>query len=136
VWHQAVRDNGSAPQKPTGRHDLARSNSADTVTNIGDHLVLDLDNMAAGCKSPARAPDPKDHLSTIAIGTNIYFMGDECGPDDGSDIRRSVHVYDTTNNASARLADMPPTYSHGEAGTVIVDGPHRLRGWCASRSAT
>ena len=97
-------------------------NSADRVTNVGTHLVLDLDNVEAGWRTAAAMPDAKDHFSTVALNGRIYTIGGEHGHDKYHDVQKSVHLYDPADDTWRRLADLPIASGHAEGTTFIRDG--------------
>lgn len=97
-------------------------NSADRVTNIGDHWVLDLDHTSQGWTRAAPMPDPKNHFSTVVLGGKIYALGGEYGHDVLHQTQKSVHVYDPATDKWKRLADLPIALSHAEGSTFAYDG--------------
>ena len=97
-------------------------NSADRVTNVDNHYVLDLDHIAAGWKTSARFPDAKDHFSTVVLANKIYTIAGEYGHDALFDTQRSVHLYDPASNSWKRLADLPIASGHAEGSTFAYNG--------------
>ncbi|MCU7549109.1 cadherin domain-containing protein [Chitinophagaceae bacterium LB-8] len=97
-----------------------------TTTALGDHYVLDLDNIAAGWKILAPVPNPRNHPGSTVYGSKIYFIGGQYGNDHTSVPQKDVHVYDPETNTWTKLADLPvPSGTTGRAhisSAVIVLG--------------
>ena len=94
----------------------------DRHTDAGDHYVLDVDDLAAGWRSAAPLPNPRNHLAAASLGGKVYAIGGQYGHDQGRDINSLVHVYDPVTDAWTRLADLPGPRSHFEPGTFTLDG--------------
>ena len=96
--------------------------TADRVTNTGEHKVLDLDNIAAGWKTLASLPSPRDHLAGVVLNGSIYAVGGEFGHDKTHNHQKILQRYDEAKNTWVRLADMPGARSHHEASVFVLDG--------------
>ena len=97
-------------------------NSADRVTNVGNHYVMNLDDLGAGWKTAAPMPDPKDHFSTVVVNNKIYAIAGEYGHDRDFNTQKTMDVYDPANNSWRRLASMPIENSHAEGSTFAYNG--------------
>jgi N-acetylneuraminic acid mutarotase len=90
--------------------------------DIGDHLVLDLDNLQGGWKSLAPLPDPRSHFGYAVIKDKIYVAGGQHGNDAGLTTVSSVHVYNPALNSWSVLASLPVARSHFASAAVAVNG--------------
>lgn len=90
-------------------------NSSLTI-DIGDHYVLDLDNLATGWKTSAPLPNPRNHPGATVYNGKIYFIGGQHGNDHAAVTQKDVHVYDPDTNSWTKLADLPtPSGTTGRA---------------------
>lgn len=87
-------------------HYIGGTNSARTE-DLGNHYVLDLNNVAAGWKTLASLPNPRNHAGSAVYKGKIYFIGGQHGQDSKLVTQKQVDVYDPATNAWSRLADMP-----------------------------
>ncbi|MEO6434994.1 MAG: kelch repeat-containing protein [Tepidisphaeraceae bacterium] len=101
----------------------------DRETNTGRHVVLNLNNTAAGWTVAPSLPSPRDHLGVIVAAGKIYAIGGEFGHDLGHQQQSLVHRYDPVAKTWQQLASMPTRKSHFEAalfvnpqGKIIVAG--------------
>jgi N-acetylneuraminic acid mutarotase len=85
------------------------------------HYYIDLSNLAAGWKTGAPMPTPRDHFSTVAVNGKVYIMGGEIGHDTGHLQQYEVDIYNPTTNTWSRGADMPIARSHTESSTFVTD---------------
>jgi N-acetylneuraminic acid mutarotase len=108
-------------------HHIAGTNAARTM-DLGDHYVLDLDNLAAGWKSLAPLPTPRQHAGSTVFEGQIYFIGGQTGHDNNLITKKDVHRYDPATNSWTQLADIPaPTGTNGRghiSSAVINFGPN------------
>ncbi len=93
--------------------------------DIGDHFVLDVDNLAAGWDTLAPLPSPRQHAGSAVYGGKIYFIAGQTGHDEGSVSTRLVHVYDPATDAWTRVADIPapagtPGVAHISSSVVVL----------------
>jgi hypothetical protein len=106
-------------------HHIAGTNTARTL-DLGDHYVLDLDNLAAGWKTLALLPNPRQHAGSAVYEGKIYFIGGQTGHDDNLVTRKEVHRYDPVDNSWAQVADLPvPSGANGRghiSQSVVVVG--------------
>ncbi len=87
-----------------------------TTTAVGDHYVLDLDNLTAGWKTLAPVPNPRNHPGSTVYEGKLYFIGGQHGNDHTSVPQNDVHVYDPATNIWTQLADLPsPSGTTGRA---------------------
>ena len=94
----------------------------DRETNTGKHIVLDLNNTAAGWQSGPDMPLARDHFATVVLNNKIYAIGGEFGHDKTHDQQKIVQSFDPATNTWTRLADMPIAKSHFESATYVQDG--------------
>lgn len=101
-----------------------------TTDELGDHYVLDLNNLAGGWKALAPLPNPKNHPGSTVYAGKIYFIGGQHGNDHTSVPLKDVHTYDPATNSWTKVADMPvPDGTTGRAhisSSVIVVGSRIL----------
>lgn len=94
----------------------------DRETNTDRHLVLDLNNLAAGWKAAPDMPGGRDHFAALELGGKLYAIGGEFGHDITHDQQALVHRFDPASNSWQRLADMPVASSHFESSTFVWNG--------------
>ncbi len=82
--------------------------------DIGNHYVLDLNNLQAGWDTMAPLPNPRHHAASSVFGGKIYFIGGQHGHDEKLITQKDVDVFDPANNSWSRLADLPvPSGANG-----------------------
>ncbi len=92
--------------------------------DVGDHYVLDLDE-PGGPKTwttAAPLPNPRNHLSGVAVGGKIYAIGGQNNHDIDPVDTKLLHEYDPVTDTWTKKADLPSLRSHFEPGTFVVDG--------------
>ncbi|MDQ3290772.1 MAG: T9SS type A sorting domain-containing protein [Bacteroidota bacterium] len=104
-------------------HYIAGTDRAKKI-DLGDHYVLDIDNLTAGWDTLAPLPSPRQHAGSAVYKGKIYFIGGQTGHDEGSVAFRLVHVYDPETNSWTRLADIPvqentPGIAHISSSVVV-----------------
>ncbi len=87
-------------------HHISGTNQARNK-DLGDHFVLDLDNLQDGWKSLALLPNPRQHAGSAVFEGKIYFIGGQTGHDDHLVARNEVHVYDPSKNEWGKVKDLP-----------------------------
>jgi N-acetylneuraminic acid mutarotase len=88
--------------------------------DIGDHYVLNLDNVAGGWATSASLPLGRSHLGVVALGGKIYAVGGQFGNDELLTTQKYVHVWDPANPSTwTRLADLPTAISHIASATFV-----------------
>jgi N-acetylneuraminic acid mutarotase len=92
--------------------------------DISDHLVLDLDNQAAGWQSAPSMPDPRDHFAQVVLDGKIICIGGEFGHDQFHIQQDFVDSYDPIAKTWTRLESIPQKKSHDESGTFIAPNGH------------
>ena len=97
-------------------------NPPDRVTNVGDHIVLDVAGGGTTWTTAAAHPNPKDHFSTVVLNGKIYVIGGEHGHDELHLQQADMHAYDPATDRWTALASMPLAKSHEESGTFVSDG--------------
>ncbi|MEA2734136.1 MAG: hypothetical protein QOE14_587, partial [Humisphaera sp.] len=98
------------------------SGNDENRADAGDHVVLDLNNTAAGWHALAALPDARSHLGYVALAGKIYAVGGQHGNDDLLTTVKSVHVYDPATNIWTKLADLPVAVSHIASSTFVLAG--------------
>ncbi len=94
----------------------------DRQTDVADHLVLDLTNIAAGWTSAAPMPNARNHHSGISVNGIIFAIGGQIGHDGPKQDTQFVHSYDPNTDTWTRRADLARTRSHFKAATTIHNG--------------
>ncbi|WP_242928456.1 malectin domain-containing carbohydrate-binding protein, partial [Pontibacter vulgaris] len=106
-------------------HHIAGTNQARTL-DLGNHYVLDLDNLGAGWKTLAALPNPRQHAGSAVFEGKIYFIGGQTGHDSNLVTSKEVHRYDIITNSWTKMADLPvPSGANGRGhitSSVIVAG--------------
>ncbi len=91
----------------------------DRRTDVGEHYILDLDDLTAGWQAAAPMPNPRNHLSGAAVNGLVYAIGGQYGHDAGVQDQKFLDVYDPTTDTWTRKADLPSARSHFEPGTMV-----------------
>ncbi len=91
----------------------------DRRTDVGEHYILDVNNLSAGWQAAAPMPNPRNHLSGAAINGKIYAIGGQFGHDNGASDKDFLHEYDPVTDSWTRKADLPSDRSHFEPGTMV-----------------
>ena len=91
----------------------------DRRTDVGEHYMLDLANLAAGWQAAAPMPNPRNHLSGAAVDGLVYAIGGQYGHDAGVQDQKFLDVYDPATDTWTRKADLPSARSHFEPGTMV-----------------
>ncbi|MBD1365555.1 DNRLRE domain-containing protein [Mucilaginibacter sp. ZT4R22] len=95
-----------------GGADMSRSD-----TNI--HLVLDLNNLAAGWATLAPLNNAVNHPGAAIFNGKIYIMGGSHHQNEESIPQRTLQVYDEQTNTWTNLADMPFAIDHILSSVVV-----------------
>ena len=91
----------------------------DRKTDVGEHYILDMNNITAGWQAAAPMPNPRNHLSGASVGGLVYAIGGQYGHDAGVSDQKFLDAYDPATNTWTRLADLPSARSHFEPGTMV-----------------
>ncbi|WP_233219008.1 Kelch repeat-containing protein [Adhaeribacter arboris] len=106
-------------------HHIGGTNQKRTE-DLGNHYVLNLDDVTAGWKTLAPLPKPRQHAGSAVYEGEIYYIGGQTGHDKNLITKKDVHVYDPATNVWTSKADLPvPAGSSGRghiSSTVIVAG--------------
>ncbi|PKV62779.1 malectin domain-containing carbohydrate-binding protein [Pontibacter ramchanderi] len=106
-------------------HHIAGTNQARTA-DLGNHYVLDLDNLGAGWKTLTSLPSPRQHAGSAVYEGKIYFIGGQTGHDSHLVASKEVHRYDPGLNSWVKVADLPvPSGATGRghiSSAVVVVG--------------
>ncbi|WP_162053455.1 malectin domain-containing carbohydrate-binding protein [Pontibacter pamirensis] len=110
-------------------HHIAGTNQARTQ-DLGNHYVLDLDNLNTGWKTLAALPNPRQHAGSAVVEGKIYFIGGQTGHDSHLSTSKEVHRYEPATDSWTKVADLPvPTGTNGRghiSSSVIVIGERIL----------
>jgi len=89
--------------------------------DVGDHYVLNLDNLAAGWKTAVPLPTARSHFGYVALGGKIYVIGGQTGNDSLLATKSDVHVWDPANpTVWTRRASIPRPVSHISGSTFVL----------------
>ncbi|MEJ1222371.1 PKD domain-containing protein [Sediminicola sp. 1XM1-17] len=94
----------------------------DRNTDVGEHYVLDLDNLNNGWTPAAPLPNPRNHLGSATINGIIYAIGGQFGHDNGVADQKYVHAYNPITDIWTQMADLPVARSHFEPGIATHNG--------------
>ena len=94
----------------------------DRKTDVGEHYVLDINNITAGWQAAAPMPNPRNHLSGASVGGLVYAIGGQYGHDAGVSDQKFLDAYDPATDTWIRKADLPSARSHFEPGTMVHNG--------------
>lgn len=95
---------------------------ADRDTNVADHWVLDLDDVAGGWSSLAPMPEPRCHFAAVVLGGRIHALGGQYRHDTNPLDVDLHHVYDPANDTWSTAAPLLTARSHFEPGTMVFNG--------------
>ena len=87
-------------------HYIGGTNSARTA-DLGNHYVLDLNNLSGGWTTLASLPNPRNHAGSAVYEGKIYFIGGQHGQDDNLVTQKDVHAYNPATNSWTKMADLP-----------------------------
>ena len=116
----AARAGGGAAVVGRALHYFAGNNAA--RQDVGDHVVLDLDNPDAGWSARAALPQARSHMGYAALGGLIYAIGGQTGNDEDLTTTTAVHAYDPATDAWSPRAAMPAAISHVSSSTLVTGG--------------
>ena len=88
--------------------------------DVKRHIVLNLNNLAAGWQSAPDIPVALDHFSTALVNGKIYAFGGEFGHDKQHLQHADVQIYDPVAKSWSTGANMPTPKSHNEAATFVT----------------
>ncbi len=94
----------------------------DRQTDVGEHYLLDMNNITAGWQPATPMPNPRNHLSGASVDGKVYAIGGQYGHDAGVDDQKFLDMYDPATDQWTRLADLPSDRSHFEPGTMVHNG--------------
>lgn len=93
----------------------------DRNTDAGDHWVLSLEGGKAWQRE-ADLPDPRGHVSAIALDGKIYALGGDHGHDVKQIDVKSCHRFDPATKKWSEIASLPDGRSHFESSTMVYNG--------------
>jgi N-acetylneuraminic acid mutarotase len=89
---------------------------------VGDHYVLNLDNLAFGWTTLAPLPNPRHHAAAVVYNGKIYAIGGQRGHDGNIIPQALVHLYDPTTDTWAQLPSLPEARNHMGSATFALNG--------------
>ncbi len=90
--------------------------------DVGDHYVLDLNNLNAGWTTAAALPNPRHHAAGLALGGLIYYIGGQHKHDGALVPQADVHRYNPLTDSWTAVASLPTPLNHMGSATVVIDG--------------
>jgi N-acetylneuraminic acid mutarotase len=106
-------------------HYVSGTNKARTV-DVGDHYVLDLNDLNAGWDTLAPLPNPRHHGAMKVYGGYIYYIGGQHDHDGALVPQNDVHRYNPANNTWEQMADMPGNGRNHHGFTTLIVGDRFL----------
>jgi len=109
-------------------HHISGTNAARTK-DLGDHYVLDLNNLDAGWETLAALPTPRQHAGSAVFEGMIYYIGGQTGHDSKLTTKKDVHRYDPATDSWTKMADLPApegTNGRGHISSSIIVANDRL----------
>ncbi|MGB6151253.1 MAG: ThuA domain-containing protein [Pricia sp.] len=91
----------------------------DRSTDVGEHYILDVNDITSGWRAAASMPNPRNHLSGAAVNGKIYAIGGQYGHDAGVQDQNFLDEYDPATDSWTRKAGLPSARSHFEPGTMV-----------------
>ena len=89
-------------------------------TDTNTHLVLDLNNQAAGWQTAAVMPNSRNHMGSVVVGGKIYAIAGQTGTDEGLITRTTVQIYDPATNQWTTGRSIPKAVSHISSATFVM----------------
>ena len=99
-------------------HYFGGNNLNRTDTNV--HLVLNLDNLAAGWKIAAPMLHGRSHMGTVVYDGKIWTIAGQIGNDGGLTTKNFVEVFDPATGQWTSRAPMPQSVSHMQSATFVM----------------
>ncbi len=108
-------------------HHIGGTNTSRTM-DLGTHYILDLGNLAAGWKTLADLPNPRQHAGSAVYEGKIYYIGGQHAHDGKLATQKDVHRYDPATNVWTKVADIPApgTYGRGHISSSVVIQGNRI----------
>ena len=116
----APRASGGAAVLGRKLHYFSGNNSS--RQDVGDHYVIDLDNLAAGWSTRAALPTARSHMGYLTLGGLIYAIGGQTGNDAGLTTKAAVHTYNPASDTWTPRASLPKAISHISSATFVMGG--------------
>jgi len=91
----------------------------DSISDLGEHYVLDIDSLSTGWTAFTPLPDTRTHFGATAANGKIYALGGVKNTLDSTAIVPFVDVYDPLLDSWTRKADLPTAISNFESGTAV-----------------
>lgn len=84
----------------------------DSITDIGEHYVLNINDSIPSWESAAQLPEPRINIGVVAMNGKIYAMGGQKTQDSLMQDLAFLDEYDLLTDSWARKADLPAPRSH------------------------
>ncbi|AKA36093.1 PKD domain-containing protein [Flagellimonas lutaonensis] len=94
----------------------------DRQTDVGNHYVLDVNDIGAGWATAASLPNPRNHHGAASVNGFVYAIGGQFGHDSSPQYQNLLHAYNPSTDTWTNLAALPQNRSHFEPGTTVHDG--------------
>ncbi|MCJ8164432.1 hypothetical protein MKJ04_06210, partial [Pontibacter sp. E15-1] len=112
-----------------GLHHIGGTNASRTA-DLGNHYVLQLNNLTGGWKTLEPLPMPRHHAGSAVYQNKIYFIGGQMGHDSKLVTSKLVHRYDPVIKEWQQMAELPvPSGANGRghiSSAAIVVGERIL----------
>ncbi|MBM1105618.1 ThuA domain-containing protein [Aurantibacter crassamenti] len=92
---------------------------SDGVTNLDEHLVLDISDITAGWQIASNLPNPRSHISAAVVDGKIYALGGQNVLTDSVQNHNFLDEYNPVSDAWIRKADLPAARSNFQTGTIV-----------------
>ncbi|KAA6439264.1 hypothetical protein FEM33_13390 [Dyadobacter flavalbus] len=103
---------------------IGGTNAARTQ-DLGNNYELDLNNLAAGWKTRAPLPNPRQHAGSAVFEGKIYYIGGQRGHDSQLVTSKDVHRYDPASDTWTKMANLPAPGNNGLghiSSSVVIAG--------------
>jgi N-acetylneuraminic acid mutarotase len=84
--------------------------------------ALDLNNQAAGWKSKADLPNPRNHIAAASVGGYIYAIGGQYNQEQAQIAQNEIDRYDPVTNTWTKVGELPTVRSHINSSTFVWNG--------------
>lgn len=112
ILNQRLHFFGGTVRRPGGKYEQDHE----------DHWILDLADPAAGWKTAAPLPNPRNHMGGCALDGKIYSVGGQHLGDEEAGNQSSFQVYDPGQDNWSELAPLPVSRGHVTANVVTFEG--------------
>ncbi|MRI00668.1 T9SS type A sorting domain-containing protein [Kriegella sp. EG-1] len=92
---------------------------SDSETSLSEHLVLNVNDVAAGWQLAADLPNSRSSLSAATVGDKIYAIGGESVLADSIPNQSFLDEYNPESNTWISKANLPSVRSNFQSGTIV-----------------